>query len=358
MKLFRYLTFFVLSATGGVSAQSDAGLKDYYKDYFPIGTAVSPAMMSPGDDANLILAHFNSMTAENAMKMGPIHPAENRYNWAPADKIADFAVTHGLKLRGHALCWHHQTPDWFFVDASGKEVTKEVLLERLRQHIFNVVGRYKGKVYAWDVVNEAVPDGSESGLYRKSKFYEIIGETYIEKAFEFAHEADPDALLFYNDYNTENASKRERIYQLVKQLKAKGVPIHGIGLQGHWSIYEPTAEELETSIIRFAELGLQIHITELDVSVYPKEHERRERRADDVSQFTAETETRQAEHYRMLFEIFRKHKDKVRSVTFWNLSDKASWLDNFPVQGRKDYPLLFDQKNLPKKAYQSVISFK
>lgn len=333
------------------------GLKDYYKNYFPIGTAVNPRMMEPGDDANLILAHFNSMTAENAMKMGPVHPEENRYNWAPADKIADFAVKHGLKLRGHALCWHQQTPNWFFVDSEGKEVSKEVLLARLRQHIFEVVRRYKGKIYAWDVVNEAVPDGGTE-LYRKSKFYEIIGESYIEKAFEYAHEADPDALLFYNDYNTENASKRERIYQLVKQLKEKGVPIHGVGLQGHWSIYEPTAEELETSITRFAELGLQVHITELDVSVYPKEHERRERRPDDVSQYTPEMEKRQADHYQMLFEIFRKHKDKVTSVTFWNLSDKSSWLDNFPVTGRKDYPLLFDQNNQPKKAYESVVSFK
>jgi len=230
------LTCFALLLTSVASAQnsvlSDSGLKDYYKDYFPIGVAVNPGMMEPGDNANFILSQFNSLTAENAMKMGPIHPEENRYNWAPADKIADFAVKHGLKLRGHTLCWHNQTPNWFFVDDSGKEVSKEVLLARLRQHIFDVAGRYKGKIYAWDVVNEAVPDGNGTELYRKSKFYEIIGETYIEKAFEYAHEADPGALLFYNDYNTENSSKRERIYQLVKKLKEKGVPIHGVGLQG------------------------------------------------------------------------------------------------------------------------------
>jgi len=368
MRLTRCLAVIWLLAPCALAAQnailfetqtgSGAGLKDYYKDYFPIGTAVNPRMMEPGDDADLILSHFNSITAENAMKMGPIHPEENRYNWAPADKIADFAVKHGLKLRGHALCWHNQTPKWFFVDASGKEVSKEVLLARLRQHILDVAGRYKGKIYAWDVVNEAVPDGSGTELYRNSKFYEIIGESYIEKAFEYAHEADPDALLFYNDYNTENASKRERIYQLVKKLKEKGVPIHGVGLQGHWSLYEPTAEELETSITRFADLGLQVQITELDVSVYPKEHERRERRPDDVSQYTPEMEKRQADHYQMLFEIFRKHKGKITSVTFWNLSDKSSWLDNFPVAGRKDYPLLFDQKNQPKKAYNAVVNFK
>lgn len=340
------------------TASQGMGLKDYYKAYFPIGTAVKPAMMDAGADADLILSQFSSMTAENAMKMGPIHPKENQYNWAPADKIANFAAANGLKLRGHALCWHNQTPDWFFVDAHGKEVSKEVLLARLKEHITTVVKHYKGKIYAWDVVNEAVPDGDGKDLYRKSKFYEIIGETYIEKAFEYAHAADPDALLFYNDYNTESASKRVRIYQLLKKLKDKGVPIHGVGLQGHWSIYEPTAAELEESITLFAGLDLQVHITELDVSVYPKEHERRQRRPDDVSEYTPEMETKQAAHYQMLFEVFRKHKDKITSVTFWNLSDKSSWLDNFPVAGRKDYPLLFDTNNQPKKAYYAVANFK
>ncbi len=336
--------------------QAGKGLKDYYKNYFPIGVAVNPRMLEPGANADFITAQFNSLTAENAMKMGPIHPEENRYNWEPADKIVDFAVKNGLRMRGHTLCWHSQTPGWFFIDSTGKDVGKEVLLARLKRHIYDVAGRYKGKVYAWDVVNEAVPDGG-SDLYRKSKFFDIIGEEYIEKAFQYAHEADPEALLFYNDYNTESASKRERIYQLIRKLKEKGVPIHGVGLQGHWSLYEPTAAELETSIARFAELGLQVQITELDVSVYAKEHERRERRPTDTDIFTPEMEARQAAHYQMLFEVFRKHKDKISSVTFWNLSDKASWLDNFPVQGRKDYPLLFDQNNQPKKAFHAVTRF-
>ncbi|MFN7118788.1 MAG: endo-1,4-beta-xylanase [Saprospiraceae bacterium] len=341
--------------TNVAQAQDNKGLKDYYKKYFPIGVAVHPRMMDAGPESALILQHFNSMTAENAMKMGPIHPEENRYNWAPADKIVDFAVKNGLKIRGHALCWHNQTPSWFFTDSTGQEVSKEILLARLKKHITDVAGRYKGKIYAWDVVNEAVPDNGE--LYRKSKFYDIIGPEYIEKAFEYAHAADPNALLFYNDYNTENVIKRESIYKLVKQLKEKGVPIHGVGLQGHWSIYEPTAQELEESITKFAALGLQVHITEVDVSVYPKEHEHRERKPTDKSEFTAEMNEKQAAHYKMLFKIFRKHKRKVTSVTFWNLSDKASWLDNFPVQGRKDYPLLFDQNYQPKKAYWEVVKF-
>lgn len=333
----------------------EKGLKDYYKNYFSIGVAVAPRNLT-GPEADLIVQQFNSLTPENAMKMGPIHPEENRYYWNDADAIVDFAQKHGLKVRGHNLCWHTQTPPWFFTDAAGKPVSREVLLDRLKQHIQTVAGRYKGKIYAWDVVNEAVPDKGPD-VYRKSKFFEIIGEDYIEKAFTYAHEADPQATLFYNDYNTEDASKRERIYQLIKKLKEKGVPIQGVGLQGHWSIYEPTARELDESIRRFAGLGLQVQITELDVSVYPKEHERRPRRDTDRSEFTTDMRDKQAAHYKMLFEVFRKHKGEITNVTFWNVSDKSTWLDNFPVSGRKDYPLLFDTNLKPKKAFQDVVNF-
>ncbi len=345
-----FLLFFALTIQI-TFAQSAKGLKDYYKKYFPIGVAVNPRMMDNSEESALILAQFNSMTPENAMKIGPIHPEEKRYNWEPADKIADFAVQHGLKLRGHTLCWHNQTPNWFFKDSTGATVTKEVLLARLKQHIFDVVGRYKGKIYAWDVVNEAIPDGDGSDLYRKSPFYEIIGPEYIEKAFQYAHEADPKATLFYNDYNTENAAKRERIYLVVKGLKEKGVPIHGVGLQGHWALTEPTAEELETSITKFASLGLQVQVTELDVSIHPKEHERKTEPFTGKVEYTPEIEAKQVAQYKMLFEVLRKHRKAITGVTFWNLSDKSSWLDNFPVRGRKDYPLLFDEKYQPKKAF-------
>jgi endo-1,4-beta-xylanase len=334
---------------------ADVTLKEAYKKYFPIGVAVAPRNLT-GPDADLIIQQFSSITPENAMKMGPIHPEENRYFWRDADAIVDFAQKNGIKVRGHNLCWHSQTPRWFFTDSTGKQVSKEVLLSRMKRHITDVASRYKGKIYAWDVVNEAVPD-TGSGVYRASKFYEILGEEYIEKAFEYAHQADPEARLFYNDYNTENAAKRAKIYQLVKKLTSKGVPIHGVGLQGHWSIYEPTIQELETSIKQFASLGLAVQITELDVSVYPKEHERREKRATDKSEFTPEMNDKQAAHYKMLFDVFRKHKKTITNVTFWNVSDKSSWLDNFPVPGRKDYPLLFDQNYQPKKAFWSVVKF-
>ncbi len=336
---------------------SSSGLKDAYKTYFPIGVAVNPRTLDLGAQSQLILQQFNSLTPENAMKMGPIHPEENRYNWFDADKIANFAQKNGLKLRGHTLCWHNQTPKWFFIDSvTKKQVSKEVLLARMKSHISEVMSRYKDKIYAWDVVNEAVPD-TGAGIYRKSQFFEIIGEEYIQRAFEYAHQADPNAQLFYNDYNTENATKREKIYQLVKGLKEKGVPINGVGLQGHWSLYEPSASELEESITKFASLGLKVQITELDVSVYTKLHEPTKEIFKGKAEYTPEMEQKQTAHYKMLFEIFRKHKDVISGVTFWNLSDKYSWLDNFPVRGRKDFPLLFDQNHQPKKAYHAVVDF-
>ncbi|GHB83469.1 beta-xylanase [Persicitalea jodogahamensis] len=335
--------------------QAQPTLKSAYKDYFPIGVAVAPRNLT-GPEAELIIKQFSSVTPENAMKMGPIHPEENRYFWQDADAIVDFAQKNGLKVRGHTLCWHNQTPRWFFTDASGNQVSREVLLARLKQHITDVMSRYKGKIYAWDVVNEAVPDGGES-IYRPSKFYEIIGEDYIEKAFEYAHAVDPEAKLFYNDYNTENTAKRDKIFQIVKKLKDKKVPIHGVGLQGHWSIDEPTSQELEASIEKFASLGLDVQVTELDLSVYPKEHERRAKKETDDGILTEDMVKKQTAQYKMLFDTFRKHKGTLTGVTFWNVSDRSSWLDNFPVPGRKDYPLLFDQNYQPKEAFWQVVKF-
>lgn len=332
------------------------GLKDHYAAFFPIGVAVTPWALKT-DEAALILREFNSLTAENAMKMGPVHPKENEYFWAHADSIAAFAVRNKLKLRGHTLCWHTQSPKWFFVDAKGDTVSKEVLLQRLKEHITTVVTRYKGKIYAWDVVNEVISDKHDE-FYRNSPFYKICGEEYIAKAFQWAHEADPQALLFYNDYNEIDPVKREKIYKLVTDLKAAGIPIHGVGLQGHWALNEPTYDQLDKTLSRFASTGLKLQITELDISVYPKEHNARERKPEDNNtSFTTEKEQKQMEVYRQCFELFRKYKDSITGVTFWNISDRGSWLDNFPVRNRKDYPLLFDKDLKPKKAYFEIIKF-
>jgi GH35 family endo-1,4-beta-xylanase len=335
------------------------GLKDYYSDYFPIGVSVSSRSIT-GSDSAIIIREFNSLTPENSMKMGPIHPQENRYNWRDADAIVDFAVRHVMRVRGHNLCWHEQTPPWLFKDSTGATVTKEVLLQRLKDHIAAVVGRYKGRVYAWDVVNEAIDDDSTKFL-RNSPWYRICGDEYIAKAFEYAHAADPQAQLFYNDYNTERPEKRERVYRLLKQLVDAGVPITGVGLQGHWSIYEPSAQQLQAAIDRFTSLGLKVQITELDVSVYPWEKSRRARRPDESDAFTPDLEQRQADQYKMIFSIFRTNATapsrKVTGVTFWNVTDCNTWLDNYPVPGRKNYPLLFNTDGQRKKAYWDVVKF-
>ncbi len=336
-------------------SDSVKGLKDYYAEYFPIGVAISPRILN-GPETKLILHHFNSLTAENAMKPERIHPKKDQYNWGPADEIVNFARANGLLLWGHVLCWHQQTPDWFFEDENGNPVTKEVLLNRLKDHINNVVTHYKGKIYAWDVVNEAIDDGSDV-FFRASPWYDICGEDFIYKAFEYAHEADPDALLYYNEYNTANPVKRDKIVTFLKQLINDSVPIHGIGMQGHWSVYGPSEMELRDAITAYSSLGLEVQITELDISIYPPEKDRRARRPDESDEFTPELEQKQIEQYKMFFSVFRDYKEVINGITFWNVTDRYSWLDYFPVMGRKNYPSLFDKDSNPKKAYEEVVNF-
>ena len=335
--------------------KQEKGLKDYYSEYFPIGVAVAPNSFE-GESKDLILNHFNSMTPENVMKMGVIHPEQDRYNWEPADKIADFARENDMKLRGHALVWHQQTGPWIFEAEDGGKVSKEELLKRMKNHIDSVVKRYKGTIYAWDVVNEAIADDSTQFL-RKSDWYNIAGEDFIIKAFEYAHEADPEAKLYYNDYNAIIPEKRDRIYKLLKMLVARDVPIDGVGIQGHWSIFSPSEAELRKALDMYSSLGLDVQITELDVSLYPWEKEQRELRPGESDEFTPELEQKQIEKYDMFFEVFRDYKEVLTGVTFWNISDRDTWLDRYPVEGRKNYPLLFDENFQPKKAYWEVVEF-
>jgi endo-1,4-beta-xylanase len=347
--LFLFLGILTLSAYKRAN-----GLKDYYKNYFPIGVAVKPSDLH-NEEKSLILTHFNSITAENAMKMGPLQPFENRFFWRIADSIVQFGVNNKIKIRGHCLVWHAQTPRWLLKDSIGNPVSKEVLLSRIQKHINTVVSRYRGKIYAWDVVNEAIAD--DTGTFRKSQLYNIAGEEFIEQAFRDAHAADPNALLFYNDYNTEDPIKRDKIYRMLKNLLAKGVPIHGVGLQAHWSINNPTRSALEKSIELFSSLGLQIQFTELDVSVYSGRQGGQMitgEKSSSAAVFTPEMEQQQLEQYQMIFEVFRKYKKNITGVTFWNLSDRYSWLDG---RGRKNFPLLFDADLKPKKAYYEVTKF-
>jgi endo-1,4-beta-xylanase len=347
----------LLSNCGGAGSKSAItpadtlkGLKDFYKDYFVIGVAVTPNSLE-GAQGEMIKKHFNSLTAENVMKPGLIHPAENTYSWEAADQIVNFAMANGLKVRGHTLTWHTQTGAWMFLDEKGNQATKEVVLARQKEHITQVVSRYKGKIYAWDVLNEAIVDGDDtSKIFRETNWYKICGEEYISKVFQWAREADPNVTLVYNDYNTENPVKRDKIYNMLKKLLAAGVPIDAVGLQGHWKTNDPTEQNLRDAIAKFSSLGLKVQITELDMTIY-------EGRADTAAiGFTPEREKKQMDQYKMVFKVFRENKDKITGVTFWNVSDRGSWLDQ-RAPGRKSYPLLFDANLRPKKAYWEVAKF-
>lgn len=351
-------------------ADSLKGLKDFYLDYFPIGVAVSPRSLQ-GEQGEFIKHHFNSLTAENVMKPQLLQPQEGKWNWEEADKIVGFAQANGMKVRGHNLCWHSQTGEWMFKDSLGNQASKELVLARLKEHITQVVTRYKGKIYAWDVLNEAIDNADPANVgYRQTQWYTICGEEFISKAFQWAHEADPDAILFYNEYNTENPAKREKTYEMLKKMLDQGVPIHGVGLQAHWNIGGPrhvgqlhqqgegefvipgTSEDaIRESIDKFASLGLVVQITELDVSIYTS-------KTDTINTgFTPEREQKQIDFYKMAFDVFREKKDVITGVTFWNLSDRGSWLDSRTPRRGKHYPLLFDENMKPKKAFWEVVKF-
>jgi endo-1,4-beta-xylanase len=317
-------------------------LSKMYEEYFNIGAAVNLRTIESQKD--LLRTQFNSITAENDMKFIEIQPAEEHFTFEKADQLAAFAKENGMKMRGHTLVWHNQTPDWVFQDAD-----RETLLQRMQEHITAVMKRYKGTIFCWDVVNEAVTDEGPE-LYRPTKWLEIIGEDYIEKAFEFAHEADPDALLFYNDYNESNPEKREKIYKLVKSLLDKGVPIHGVGLQAHWNLANPSLEDIRTAIERYASLGLKLHLTELDISVFNFEDKR-----TDLTEPTHEMLEFQAERYQQVFQLLRQYQNHITSVTFWGAADDYTWLSDFPVRGRKNWPFLFDENHQPKESFWKVI---
>lgn len=322
-------------------------LYETFSGQFLIGAAVNPKTLVSQRD--LLAYHFNSLTAENEMKFERLHPEEERYTFEEADRLVAFAKENGMGLRGHTLVWHNQTPDWMFEHPSGGAIDRDTLLARMKAHIETVVTRYKGMIYAWDVVNEAVIDSGEE-LLRPSKWLEIVGEDFIAKAFEYAHAADPGAMLFYNDYNESVPEKREKIYSLVKSLKEKDVPIHGIGLQAHWSLEHPTLDNIREAIERYASLGMMLHITELDVSVFDFEDKR-----TDLLSPTEEMMERQAERYQQFFRLFKEYREHITSVTFWGAADDYTWLDNFPVYGRKNWPFIFDQQHQPKQAFWDIL---
>ncbi|MCQ2077089.1 MAG: endo-1,4-beta-xylanase [Bacteroidaceae bacterium] len=340
------------------------GLKDAYNDYFKIGVAVNVRNITNDDQIALVKKNYNSITAENDMKPGSVQPREGQWNWGNADKIADFCRQNGIKLRGHCLVWHSQFCDWMFTDKNGKEVTKEVFYERLREHIHTVVNRYKDVVYCWDVVNEAMADGNGGGNfggfgrgfgrqpnpYRESRLYKLCGDEFIAKAFEFAHEADPNAILFYNDYNAADPAKRDRIFNMVKKMQDAGVPITGIGMQGHYNAFGPSPEDVDAAITKYSQLVKHIHFTELDIRCN-EEMGGGLQFSQGAAVIPQYVKTLQKDQYAKMFKVFRKHKDVIDCVTFWNLGDRDSWL------GVRNSPLPIDENFRPKDIYYSIRDF-
>ena len=337
------LAMLLLAVGGTMQAQ---GLKDAYKNEFMIGVAVNQRNVTEPLQMDLIKREFNSVTAENDMKPQPTEPQEGVFNWEGADRIANFCRQNGIKLRGHCLMWHSQIGEWMFAD----NPTKEVFYERMRKHIHAVVNRYKDVVYCWDVVNEAISEENNSiDPYRQTPMYKLCGDEFIAKAFQFAREADPKALLFYNDFNECDRIKSQRIFNMVKAMKQAGVPIDGIGMQGHYNIYGPTEKEIDDALTLYKKVVKHIHVTELDIRVNTEMGGRlrfsREgvNISDSVKQYLAD-------QYARVFNVFRKHKDVIDCVTFWNLSDRDSWL------GAANYPLPFDSEYKPKLAYDVILN--
>ncbi len=328
--------------------KSTTALKDTYKDKFMIGVAVNPRNITDPMQSALVCREFNSMTSENDMKPQPTEPAQGKFNWTGADRVANFARQNGIKLRGHCLVWHNQIGDWIYTDKKGQEVSKKELLKRIRKHITTVVKRYKDVVYCWDVVNEAITDDPHAENYfRQSRLYKIAGDDFIREAFRAARKADKKALLFYNDYNECDPVKSRRIAEMVYKMKADGVPIDGIGMQAHYNIYEPSTDDIDRAIRLYKDVVKHIHVTELDVRVN-REMGGQLKFKKDAGVITDSIRHLQEMQYAKLFKIFRSHSDVIDCVTFWNLSDRDSWLDV------KNYPLPFDEKYRPKPVYYMI----
>jgi len=346
-------------------AEKDISLKDQFKDYYYIGVAINKYQLHDKNSKiiNLVEKEFNSITPENMLKWEKVHPKQNVYNFEPIDSFVAFGQTNNMFIIGHTLVWHSQTPKWVFEDNKGNLVSRDTLLIRLREHIHTVVGRYKGKINGWDVVNEALED---NGDFRKSKWYKIIGDDFIEKAFQFANEADPDAELYYNDFNMWYPRKVKSVKKLVEDLKSKNIKIDGIGLQGHWGLDYPTLSGLDSAFYIYSSLGVKLMITELDLDMLPSpwkytgaeistNFELRKELNPYENGLPDSMQTVTANRYAEFFNLFNKYKKYVSRVTFWGVDDGHSWRNNWPVIGRTAYPLLFDRNLQPKPAFYSVI---
>ncbi|MCY2953902.1 MAG: endo-1,4-beta-xylanase [Planctomycetota bacterium] len=343
--------------------QTQGTLREAGKSFFEIGVGINDRIADRAADHRLLLSQFSMVTPENCMKPAQVQPAEGKWNLAHADGFVDFATKNGLKVVGHCLVWAKdgRTPAWFHRDGE-KPASRELLLDRMRRHIQTKVTRYRGRIAMWDVVNEALDDGGE--YLRDSGWSRACGEEFIVKAFEYAHAADPNVLLIYNDYNNELPGKREKQIRLVRSLTEKKTPIHAVGLQGHYEIDRVPFKDIEDTIVSMRQLGVKVVISELDIDVIPRgkwwaeggKYREELSRLDPYREgCPPEVLKRQADQYAQLFQIFRRHSDTIARVSFWNLHDGQSWLNDFPWK-RVNHPLLFDRQGNPKPAFAAVMS--
>jgi len=359
-KLSLILSTAAILFTANVNAQTPS-LKEAFKNDFLIGTAMNAAQIEGKDiDADkLIKQQFNAVTPENCMKAEIIQPGWNTYNFDLADKLVAFAKKNHIKLNAHNLIWHSQLPAFMHHIQSADSVR-----EYFVNHITKVAGRYDGKVYSWDVVNEAL---NEDGTLRKDIFLDKLGDDYIVEAFRLAQKASPHSQLYYNDYNIEQPKKRAGAIALIKKIQAAGVRIDGVGIQGHWKSGDVPMKDIEESIKEYAALGIKVMFTELDLSVLPNPWDKTTADVSATAQGSAKmnpypnglpdsVQQVLAKSYSDLFTLFLKYKKNISRVTFWGVDDKQSWLNDFPIRGRTNYPLLFDRNFKPKPAFFSVIA--
>jgi endo-1,4-beta-xylanase len=350
----------------GVALQgAEPALKDLVPKGMLIGAAINRAQSDEQDKVSdaIVEREFNTISPENILKWGLVHPEPERYDFEPADRYVAFGKAHGMAVIGHNLVWHQQTPAWVFAGSDGKPATREVLLTRMHDHITQVAGRYRGRIHGWDVVNEAF---DEDGNIRKSPWSTGIGDDFILKAFEFAHEADPQAELYYNDYNLWKPAKRAAALRLVKQLRDRGLRIDAIGEQGHWALATPSIDEIDKTITDIAGAGVKAMITELDIEMLPRDPKMFGADLATKAQFKdatdiyknglpPEQQKQLAQRYADAFALFLKHRDKLTRITFWGVTDAHTWLNDFPVPGRTNHPLLWDRQGQPKPAFTAVV---
>ena len=347
-----------------LSAAAGPSLRETYDRLFIVGVALDGFL--PADynarELSLIRTQFAALTPVNCMKMTHLQPEPGRFNFRMADALVAFAATNQLKVCGHCLVWakDERTPEWIFQDGE-KPASRELLLQRMRTHIEAVAGRYRGKVISWDVVNEALDDGTN--FIRPSKWFSTLGEEFIVKAFQFARQADPDAMLVYNDYNVELPFKRAKLLRLLRLLQERKAPIQAVGIQGHYELDAVPYQDLEETISAIHGLGLKVMMTEFDLDAIPRARWWADggSHRPELARFNPYTNgcprdvlQRQAEQYGKLFGIFRRHADAIARVSFWDLHDGRSWLNHFPWE-RVNYPLLFDREARPKPAFSAAL---